>query len=95
VQVSNDKLISRLLNNLNVFFLDIVSGSSDYNIIFELYKKRIMGSKNHLNYAFKNSEDKEFEGEIIDLSFNGSLLVNDLKQNQTIHISSSYSVNLK
>jgi BirA family biotin operon repressor/biotin-[acetyl-CoA-carboxylase] ligase len=95
VQVSNDKFISKLLNNLNVFFLDIVSNSIDYNIIFELYKKRIMESKNHLNYTFRNSEDKEFEGVIIDLSFNGSLLVKDLRQNQTVHISSSYSVNLK
>ncbi|MGN6349496.1 MAG: biotin--[acetyl-CoA-carboxylase] ligase [Candidatus Nitrosocosmicus sp.] len=95
VQVSNDKLISRLLNNLNVFFIGIESGSIDYNIIFELYKKRIMESKNHLNYAFRNSEDKEFEGEIIGLSFNGSLFVKDLQQNRTIHISSSYSVNLK
>ena len=53
-----------------------------------------MESKNHLNYSF-NVDDMEFDGEIVDVDVDGSLLVKDIRQQKIISISSANSVNLK
>jgi BirA family biotin operon repressor/biotin-[acetyl-CoA-carboxylase] ligase len=95
LEISNEKFISKLLNNLNIFFMDIVSHSIDFQSVFRLYKKKIMESKNCLVYVFKKDDDRDFDGEIIDLLSDGSLLVRDIKQNRVIQLYSSYNVNLK
>lgn len=94
LEIPNNTFLSKLLNNLDVFFSGILSHSFDYGTIFNAYKKRILESKKKLNYVFKKENDKEFDGEIIDLYFDGSLLVKDIQQNKMIQISSAYSVNL-
>jgi BirA family biotin operon repressor/biotin-[acetyl-CoA-carboxylase] ligase len=95
LEISNEIFLSKLLNNLSVFFMGIVSHSIDFQSIFRSYKKRIMESKDNLVYVFKKDDNRDFDGEIIDLFSDGSLLVRDIKQNKTIQLYSSYNVNLK
>ena len=51
-----------------------------------------MNSKDKLKYTFYNNGNK-FDGEIIDIEPNGSLLVKDRQKNKIIQISSTYNIN--
>ena len=93
VDVSNISFVSRLLNSLNIYLSKIINSKSfldDY--VVRSYKERIMTSKNYLPYSFKDENNVEFEGKIIDVSDDGSLLVRDIQQKKILRLSSSNSV---
>jgi len=94
VEISNNFFLSKLLDNLNFFLLEIIKDSFNYQSIFKLYKEKILNSKDKLNYTFNNNGNR-FDGEIIDIDPTGSLLVKDRQKNKIIQISSAYSINLK
>jgi BirA family transcriptional regulator, biotin operon repressor / biotin---[acetyl-CoA-carboxylase] ligase len=91
-KVSNMDFLSKLLNNLDIYLLKINSNSFNYENIFEVYKDRIMNSKNKIHYAFKNNDNSTFDGELIDLNNDGTLLVRDSSQNKNLKISSANNV---
>ncbi len=93
-EISNIGFLSRLLYNLNVSLLKIDTNSFFYDHIFKNYKDRIMNSKNSLQYSFKNDDNEAFEGELIDLARDGSLIVKDIQQKK-LKISSADNVNIK
>jgi BirA family transcriptional regulator, biotin operon repressor / biotin---[acetyl-CoA-carboxylase] ligase len=93
VEISKISFVSRLLNSLNIYLSKIINSKSfldDY--IVRSYKERIMTSKNYLPYSFKNENNVEFEGKIIDVSDDGSLLVRDIQQKKILRLSSSNNV---
>jgi BirA family transcriptional regulator, biotin operon repressor / biotin---[acetyl-CoA-carboxylase] ligase len=93
-KISNTDFLSKLLNNLDFYLLRIKSNSFIYENIFETYKDRIMNSKNKIHYAFKNNDNITFDGELIDLNNDGTLLVRDILQKKTLKISSANNVDL-
>lgn len=92
-QISNMDFLSKLLNNLNFYLLGIDLNSLIYEKIFNIYKDRIMDSKNKIHYAFKNN-NIAFDGELIDLNNDGTLLVRDIQQKKFLKISSASNVEL-
>jgi biotin-(acetyl-CoA carboxylase) ligase len=92
VEISNNFFLSKLINNINFFLLEIIKNSFNYQSIFSIYKEKIMNSKDKLKYTFYNNGNK-FDGEIIDIEPNGSLLVKDRQKNKIIQISSTYNIN--
>jgi len=94
VEISNNFFLSKLINNINFFLLEIIKNSFNYQSIFSIYKEKIMNSKDKLNYTFNNNGNR-FDGEIIDIDPTGSLLVKDRQKNKIIQISSAYSIDLK
>ncbi len=86
--------LSTLLNNLDFYLLNINSNSINYENVFKIYKDRIMNSKNKINYSFKNNDNITFDGELIDLNNDGTLLVRDISQKKTLKISSANNVEL-
>lgn len=93
-KVSNMVFLSTLLNNLDFYLLNINSNSINYENVFKIYKDRIMNSKNKINYSFKNNDNITFDGELIDLNNDGTLLVRDISQKKTLKISSANNVEL-
>lgn len=91
---SNVHILSSLLNNLSLYLSKIDHDDFVKELVQKNYQQRIMESKNHLNYSF-NVDDMEFDGEIVDVDADGSLLVKDIRQQKIISISSANSVNLK
>ncbi len=89
-KISNIYFLSKLLNNLNTYFLKINNTPLFDKIILENYRKRIMNSKNYLCYSFKTNDNISFEGELIDVLRDGSLRVKDVQQKKVIKI---FSVN--
>ena len=53
-----------------------------------------MNSKNILHYSFKNNDNIPFDGEIIDIACDGSLLVKDTQQKKNLKISSTNNIEL-
>jgi len=92
VEISNNFFLSKLINNINFFLLEIIKNSFNYQSIFSIYKEKIMNSKDKLKYTFYNNGNR-FDGEIIDIEPNGSLLVKDRQKNKIIQISSTYNIN--
>jgi BirA family transcriptional regulator, biotin operon repressor / biotin---[acetyl-CoA-carboxylase] ligase len=92
--VSNMVFLSTLLNNLDFYLLNLNSNSINYENIFKIYKDRIMNSKNKIQYSFKNNDNITFDGELIDLNNDGTLLVRDISQKKTLKISSANNVEL-
>lgn len=92
--ISNVHILSSLLNNLSLYLSNIDRDDLVKELVQKNYQQRIMDSKNHLNYSF-NVDDMEFDGEIVDVDVDGSLLVKDVRQQKIISISSANSVNLK
>ena len=86
--------LSKLLDNINIFLLKINTNPFLYESVFKNYKERIMNSKNSLQYVFKN-DNIVLNGELVDLAYDGSLLVKDVQQNKIINISSANNVELK
>jgi len=84
--------LSKLINNINFFLLEIIKNSFNYQSIFSIYKEKIMNSKDKIKYTFYNNGNR-FDGEIIDIEPNGSLLVKDRQKNKIIQISSTYNIN--
>ncbi len=94
--VSNLIILSTMLNKLNSFILNLGDSSFKRNILNN-YKKRILDSKNQLKYTFKKNDD-EFEGEIANIEDDGSILVNNLddeNNKELIKIISSFDVTVK
>ncbi|HZH38801.1 MAG TPA: biotin--[acetyl-CoA-carboxylase] ligase, partial [Bacillales bacterium] len=92
--ISNVHILSSLLNSLSFYLSKIDRDDLVKELVQKNYQQRIMESKNHLNYSF-NVDDMEFDGEIVDVDVDGSLLVKDIQQQKIISISSANSVNLK
>jgi BirA family biotin operon repressor/biotin-[acetyl-CoA-carboxylase] ligase len=92
--VSNARFLSRLLNNLSHNLSNIESDTFVNENILNNYIKRIMESRSHIVYSF-NVDEKAFEGEIVDVDIDGSLLVKDIVQQKIIKIHSANSVNLR
>ena len=92
--ISNVHILSSLLNSLSIYLSKIDRDDLVKELVQKNYQQRIMESKNHLNYSF-NVDDMEFDGEIVDVDVDGSLLVKDIRQQKIISISSANSVNLK
>ncbi len=92
--ISNAHILSSLLNSLSLYLSKIDHDEFVKEFVQKNYQQRIMESKNHLNYSF-NVDDMEFDGEIVDVDVDGSLLVKDIRQQKIISISSANSVNLK
>jgi biotin-(acetyl-CoA carboxylase) ligase len=88
-KVSNMDFLSKLLNNLDIYLLRSNIASFFHENIFEIYKGRIMSSKNRIHYAFKSNDNITFDGELIDLNNDGTLLVRDILQNKNLKISSA------
>ena len=93
-KISNMDFLSKLLNNLDFYLLRSNITSFIHENIFEVYKGRIMSSKNKLHYVFKNNNNITFDGELIDLNNDGTLLVRDSSQNKNLKISSANNVEL-
>lgn len=92
--ISNAHFLSRLLNNLSHHLSKIESDTFVNENILNNYIKRIMESRSHIVYSF-NVDEKAFEGEIVDVDIDGSLLVKDIHQQKIIKIHSANSVNLR
>ncbi len=92
--VSNAHFLSSLLNNLSLYMSKIDCDEFTRELIQKNYQQRIMESKSHFNYSF-NVDDVAFDGEIVDVDADGSLLVKDIQQQKIISISSANGVNLK
>jgi BirA family biotin operon repressor/biotin-[acetyl-CoA-carboxylase] ligase len=93
-EISNISFMSSLLSSLNIFFSKIIRTEyilDDY--IVKSYKERIIRSKDFIPYSFKNEHNVEFEGKIIDVSDDGSLLVRDIQHKKTLRLSSANNVN--
>ncbi len=96
VEISNVSFVSRLLNSLNIRLSKILNTDPPLDVyIVNNYKDRIMNPKHPLNYSFKNENNVEFEGKIIDVSGDGSLLVRDIQQKKTLRLSSANNVNIE
>ena len=93
VEISNNFFLSKLIDNLNSFLLEIIENSFNYQSIFKIYKEKILNSKDKVNYTFYNNGNR-FDGEIMDIEPTGSLLVKDRQKNKIIQISSTYNINL-
>jgi BirA family transcriptional regulator, biotin operon repressor / biotin---[acetyl-CoA-carboxylase] ligase len=96
VEISNISFMSSLLSSLNIFFSKIIK--TDYildDYIVKSYKERIIRSKDFLPYSFKNENNVEFEGKIIDVSDDGSLLVRDIHHKKIVRLSSANNVNVE
>jgi BirA family biotin operon repressor/biotin-[acetyl-CoA-carboxylase] ligase len=94
VEISNISFLSSLLDGLNTYLSKIIDTEpslDDY--IVKSYRERIMNPKNSFHYSFKNENSVEFEGKIIDVSDDGSLLVRDIQQKKTRRLSSANNVN--
>ena len=94
IKISNMDFLSKLLDNINTLLLKINTNPFLYESVFKNYKERIMNSKNSLQYVFKN-DNFVLNGELVDLAYDGSLLVKDVQQNKIINISSANNVELK
>ena len=96
VEISNISFMSSLLSSLNIFFSKIIK--TDYildDYIVKSYKERIIRSKDFLPYSFKNENNVEFDGKIVDVSDDGSLLVRDIQHNKILRLSSANNVNIE
>ena len=94
VEISNIFFLSRLIDKLNFFLLEIKINSINYQSIFKIYKEKVMSSKDKINYTFYDNGHR-FDGEIIDIDTTGSLLVKDKQKNKIIKISSIYNIHFK
>ncbi len=94
VEISNIFFLSRLIDKLNFFLLEIKINSINYQSIFKIYKEKVMSSKDKINYTFYDNGYR-FDGEIIDIDTTGSLLVKDKQKNKIIKISSIYNIHIK
>jgi BirA family biotin operon repressor/biotin-[acetyl-CoA-carboxylase] ligase len=92
--ISNVNFLSNLLNSMSIYFSKIGNDTFVKEQIINDYQQRIMESKNHVNYSF-NRNNVSFEGEIVNVDIDGSLLVKDIQQKKIIRISSANSVDLK
>jgi BirA family biotin operon repressor/biotin-[acetyl-CoA-carboxylase] ligase len=95
-EISNISFISSLLSSLNIFFSKIINTEyilDDY--IVKSYKERIIRAKDFLPYSFKNENNVEFEGKIIDVSDDGSLIVRDTQHQKILRLSSANNVNVE
>lgn len=92
--ISNAHFLASLLNGLSLYLSKIDCDDFVKEPVQKNYQQRIMESKNHLNYSF-NVDNIEFDGEIVDVDVDGSLLVKDIRQQKIMSISSANSVNIK
>jgi BirA family biotin operon repressor/biotin-[acetyl-CoA-carboxylase] ligase len=96
VEISNVSFISGLLNSLNIHLSKTINPEPPLDIyIVNSYKERIMNPIHPLHYSFKNENNVEFEGKIIDVSGDGSLLVRDIQQKKTLRLSSANNVSIE
>ena len=96
VEISNVSFLSRLLNSLNIHLSKTINTEPPLDVyIVKSYKERIMNPKHPLHYSFKNENNVEFEGKIIDVSGDGSLLVRDIQQKKTLRLSSANNVSIE
>ena len=96
VEISNVSFTSRLLNSLNSRLSKIINTEPALDVcIVNSYKERIMNPKDPLRYSFKNENNVEFEGKIIDVACDGSLLVRDIQQKKTLRLSSANNVSVE
>lgn len=96
VEISNVSFTSRLLNSLNSRLSKIINTEPALDVcIVKSYKERIMNPKDPLRYSFKNENNVEFEGKIIDVACDGSLLVRDIQQKKTLRLSSANNVSVE
>jgi BirA family biotin operon repressor/biotin-[acetyl-CoA-carboxylase] ligase len=93
VEISNIFFLSRLIDKLNFFLLEIKINSINYQSIFKIYKEKVMSSKDKINYTFYDNGHR-FDGEIIDIDTTGSLLVKDKLKNKIIKISSIFNIHI-
>ena len=91
IEISNNFFLSKLIDNLNFFFIEIKKNTFNYQSILETYKEKIMNSKDKIKYTFYDNGNR-FDGEIIDIEPNGSLLVKDRQKNKIIQLSSTYNI---
>ncbi len=86
-EILNSRFIGSLLLRMNHYL-----GKMDNRLFVESniqnnYKKRILESNKHIAYSFKMG-DHDFEGKIIDVAANGSILVESPLAGKTLRISS-------
>jgi BirA family biotin operon repressor/biotin-[acetyl-CoA-carboxylase] ligase len=91
--ISNVHFLSTLLSKLSHYFSKIEGKPFVKSHIFDNYQRRIMESKDHLPYSFK-LDDVLFEGVIVNVDADGSLLVRDNQQQKILKITSANCVNL-
>ncbi len=91
--ISNMKLLSEIINNLETNIINL-SNSTNSTSIFNKYRNRIIHSKTKINYVFKHN-NVIINGEMIDVNDDGTLLVRDNLQRKNIIISSVSDVELK
>ena len=95
VEISNVSFTSRLLNSLNTHLSKIINTEPALDVcIVKSYKERIMNPKDPLRYSFKNENNVGFEGKIIGVAGDGSLLVRDIQQKKTLRLSSANNVSI-
>ncbi len=92
--ISNVHFLSSLLNNLSLYLSKVDTDDFVKELVLKNYQQRIIESKNHLDYSF-NVDDMAFDGEIVDVGIDGTLLVKDIQQQKIISISSTDGVKLK
>ena len=93
-EISNQDFIQYFLNSINDTFQELKS-SEFMEELTTYYKNRIMESQRHLRYRFSIRGDK-FDGEIVKIYNDGSLLVKNLESVHNgglIRISSVYDLN--
>jgi BirA family biotin operon repressor/biotin-[acetyl-CoA-carboxylase] ligase len=96
VDISNISFISSLLSGLNIFFSKMIkTGYILDDHVVKSYKERIIRSKDFLPYTFRNETNVEFEGKIVDVSDDGSLLVKDVQNKKVLRLSSANNVNME
>jgi BirA family transcriptional regulator, biotin operon repressor / biotin---[acetyl-CoA-carboxylase] ligase len=77
IEISNHDFIQHFLKQINDMFPKITSSTFSEELAI-YYKDKIMESQKHLNYKF-SKEGNKFNGEIIKIYDDGSLLVKNLE----------------
>ncbi len=86
-EILNSKFIGNLLLRMNRYLQEMDNMLFVESNIQNNYKKRILESNKHIVYAFKIG-DYEFEGKIVDVAVDGSILVESPLAGKTLRISS-------
>jgi len=86
-EILNPKFTASLLAQINHYLVEMDDRLFLGSNIQNSYKKRILESNEHIDYTFKTN-DYEFQGKILDVADDGSIMVNNPLANAPLRISS-------